>query len=282
MPEMTRRLKILLRPEHQVYLLIHILLFVGGLFVALLGGPLWIAIGTSISATGVCGWAIFFWIRLNETTQGELTRIRQVGITDAFPARSVPIRPEYERRFNSARRHIDFLGFGLRALREDFGDDFSAWLQRVHIRILLVDPDAPASTWKYTSQRDHEENNSPGSIHNDVCQFLNFLTPVKTAFPSRLQVRLYTCLPALNICRIDEELFWGPYVLGRQSRNTPTFLTTRPGLLFGVLSDHYEAVFSDRFSRDAYTNDEGVYKPAINTFTLTPGKVYTNDDINRS
>jgi hypothetical protein len=265
-----RRLKLqLIRPDHQVYLLAHVLLFIGGLLIVQIGGPIWIAVGTSVSATGICGWAIFFWIRLSEEAAQGMNRIRQIGLIDAFPARSVPIRSEYESRFNAARRGIDFLGFGLRALREDFGSDFARWLEGIPIRILLVDPQAPHPGWHYVSQRDIEESNSPGSIEQDVQQFLQFLTPIKNLYPDRLQVRLYSCLPALNVCRIDDEIFWGPYVLGVQSRNTPTFLTGRFGVLHNLLEAHYESVFSDQFSRDAYTHGLNGFVPVVGQQTAS-------------
>lgn len=253
-------------PDHRVYLLIHVLLFVSGLAIAQTGGPIRIAIGTSVSATGVCGWAIYFWIRVTDNSTQALARIRQIGIIDAFPARSVPIRPEYERRFNAARDQIDFLGFGLRALREDFGDSFSAWLNHTRIRVLLVDPEAPSSELTYADQRDREEGNSHGAIRNDVTQFLAFMTPLVNKYPKNLRIRLYCCMPAINVCRIDNEIFWGPYILGEQSRNTPTFLIDRSGIMYSVLARHYEEIWENSdHSRAAYvfSNDTGLYEPAI-------------------
>jgi hypothetical protein len=241
------------RPDHQIYLLIHIVLFIGGLAIAQIGGAILVAVGTSVSATGVCGWAIYFWIRFTDNSTQSLTRIRQLGIIDAFPARSVPIRPEYEKRFNAARERIDFLGFGLRALREDFGASFPAWVQHASIRVLLIDPDAPVSDFSYADQRDSEEGNSRGAIRNDVLQFLTFMQPFVNKHPDRLRIRLYSCLPALNVCRIDNEIFWGPYILGQQSRNTPTFLVNRAGAMYVILSDHYEEMWNNQnYSRDAY------------------------------
>jgi hypothetical protein len=255
---------LLLHPEHQVYFLIHVLLFVGGLLVAQLGGQIWLVIGTSVAATGICGWAIFLWLRITEqSTQGQ-RRIQGLGLTDAFAARSVPIRPEYERRFISARQQIDFLGFGLRALREDFGDQVETWLRRVPVRILLVDPEAPTPGWSYAYQRDREELNSPGSIATDVVNFLRAMEPVKNRFLELLHIRLYTCLPAINVCRIDDEIFWGPYVLGAQSRNTPTFLVSRTGTLFNVLRSHYEQIWTDpRYSRDGFQRTEQGFRPVV-------------------
>ena len=240
-------------PDHRVYLLIHVLLFVSGLAIAQIGGPILIAIGASVSATGVCGWAIYFWIRFTDNSTQALTRIRQLGLIDAFPARSVPIRAEYEARFSIAREQIDFLGFGLRALREDFGPSFTSWLHHARVRILLIDPEAPVPGWSYVTQRDLEEGNSAGAIRNDVVQFLQYMCPLVNAQSQRLQIRLYSCLPALNICRIDNEIFWGPYILGEQSRNTPTFLVNRAGALYAVLANHYEEVWTNSsYSRSAY------------------------------
>jgi hypothetical protein len=254
----------ILRPEHSVYLLVHVLLFMGGLLIALIGSPIWIAVGTSVSATGVCGWVVYFWIRVNETSQGQLDRIRKVGVSDAFPARSVPIRPVLQDRFNSAKKSIDFMGFGLRALREDFGPDFDRWLRSIKIRILLLDPDAPTPDKSYAAQRDLEEGNGVGSIRNDIHQFLIFLASLKQRHPDNLDVRLYSCIPALNVCRIDGEIFWGPYVLGIQSRNTPTFVASAAsGVMFDILRGHYDTAFSDKHSRNGLVLCEGKYVPAI-------------------
>lgn len=258
------RAKSVLKPEHQVYLLVHVVLFVSGLLLAQLGGATWVAIGTSIAATGICGWVLFLWVQLSEQSARGHRRIERVGLVDAFPARSVPIRPEYERRFTTARQQIDFMGFGLRALREDFGDQLEDWLRRARVRVLLVDPEKPTSAWTYATQRDIEESNSHGSIRNDVVSFLQFMTEIKNRNPDRLHIRLYSCLPAINVCRIDDEIFWGPYIIGAQSRNTPTFLVSRSGLMFDVLSGHYERIWSDqRFSRDGFRCSNQRYRPVL-------------------
>jgi hypothetical protein len=258
------------QPEQQVYLLIHILLFAAGLLIAQIGGALWAAIGTSVAATGICGWVIFFWIRSTERSSGGRLRIQQLGIIDAFPARSVPIRPEYEMRFNRARQQIDFLGFGLRALREDFGPQMARWLEAVPVRILLVDPERPLSSWTYADQRDREEANPLGSIGRDVRAFLQFAAPLKNRYRNRLDIRLYSCLPAINVCRIDDEIFWGPYVVGAQSRNTPTFLVARSGTMFDVLSNHFQLIWeNDEYSRDAF--DSGHESSVVPVLLPDPG-----------
>lgn len=242
-----------------MYLVVHVLIFVVGLLIAQTGHPVLLAIGTSVAATGISGWAIFLWIRLSDRHADDRRRLIEMGIVTVFPARSVPIRPEYERRFSNARQHIDFLGFGLRALREDFLADFENWLAHAPIRVLLVDPEAPARRWHYTDQRDLEEGNDVGSIARDVRNFVTATVGIKRAWPERFEVRLYQSVPAVNVCRIDDDVFWGPYLMGEQSRNTPTFLVARTGPMFNLLTSHFEQIWtSDAYSRPAFMTMDGM------------------------
>jgi hypothetical protein len=66
------------------------------------------------------------------------------------------------------------------------------------------------------------------------------------------QVRLESLQDNLdvNIFRIDDEVFWGPYLIHQQSRNSPTLLVRRGGLLFDVLLRHFETIWlEDSLSR---------------------------------
>ena len=120
----------LLSPTNWVYLLIHALLFVGGLLVFYTAGgnsPLHAAIGSSLVAAGITGWVVFVYLLLAQKKSRQLEVLDELGLTDAFSVRSVSIRSEYEDRLAKARNHIDVMGFGLRALREDLFDKFREW-----------------------------------------------------------------------------------------------------------------------------------------------------------
>ena len=63
--------------------------------------------------------------------------------------------------------------------------------------------------------------------------------------PHPFQVRLYRCLPSVNILRVDDELFWGPYLIREQSRNCPTFIVRRGGILFSRFTAHFDSIWAD-------------------------------------
>jgi hypothetical protein len=229
-----------------VYLLLHLVLVLVGVLLTRSGGPIAVGIGASCIAAGVTGWVLFAHIRLTENQRSLLSILTLFGFVKAFDARAVRIRPEYDQRLERARDRIDILGYGLRALREDYRDKFPEWKKNAKVRVLILDPEFPNTKYAYAKQRDKEENTSEGTIDADVKAFLaenrrldNVVT--KHSF----EVRLYTCLPSVNIFRIDDELFWGPYLIGEPSRNAPTFLVRRGGILFERFVSHFERVWED-------------------------------------
>jgi hypothetical protein len=237
----------LLNPKNALYLVCHALVMVlGFLACQAASNSVWFAIGGSLIAAGVAGWVIFAYVLISEETSERLRVISKLGIETAFEARSTRIMQEYVKRLGAARERIDIIGFGLSAFREDFLEDFPQWIRRAEVRILLIDPEFPSVGLSYAAQRDREEKNPVNGIAADVRKFVEEVSGLMGSNETHsLQVRLYRCLPTLNVLRIDDELFWGPYLVGVQSRNSPTFLVNRGGILFDRFSRQFETIWSD-------------------------------------
>lgn len=233
-------------PRSIIYLLSHALAFLVGVVLCFLDSVFLKAVGTSLVAAGVTGWLIFAYVLFTERTSDRLRVLTELGLVNAFPARSARIKPEYDARVSSAREHIDVMGFGLRTLREDYSNEFDKWQRRAHVRILLLDPDFPTREQSYSCQRDEEEQNSDGTIRRDVLAFRDATKHLITLDgPNRFEIRLYKCLPSINIFRVDDELFWGPYLVREQSRNLPTFVVSNGGTLFPRIVAHFEEIWKD-------------------------------------
>lgn len=234
-----------LTPGNWLYLVLHVVVFGAGIFLVSSKSS-WVAgVGSSLIAAGVAGWVLFLWVILNETQTRRLDLLTRLGLIDAFQGRAASIKHEYDDRLVGAKQSIDVLGFGLRQLREDFGDDFKKWSGQAQVRILLLDPVVPAATHTYADQRDSEEGNVLGSIAGDVKAFLDLTSTLRADPDGQFKVRLFTALPSINIFRVDDSLFWGPYLVKRQSRNTPTFLVRRGGTLFDAFQEHFDRLWSD-------------------------------------
>jgi len=235
-----------LTPRHWIYLLLHLVVFMAGVLVVRVHSAVASGVGASLIAAAVAGWVLFVWVLLNQEQARRLEILAGLGLVDAFTARSTHIKEQYDQRLADARQSIDIMGFGLRQLREDYITDFAGWASRAHVRILLIDPNAPSPSLSHANQRDSEEGNATGSIAVDVNEFLHQTSELRGANPGRFEVRLYTALPSVNIFRVDDELFWGPYLVKTQSRNTPTFLIKRGGGLFDRLAGHFDNLWNDQ------------------------------------
>ena len=213
-------------------------------------GLVLLAVGASLIAAGIAGCALYLHVKWSQKEGGRLEVIHRAGIDCVFENRSVAMRSEYDSRLERASESIDILGFGLQHLREDHQDHFSDWARRAKVRILAIDPGSPSESSPYANQRDLEEGTDEGQIAKDVRSLVTSSLDLLGDSSGRFQIRLYTCLPSVNIFRIDDEVFWGPYFVGGVSRNMPTFLLDRRGFLAEAIMTHFDRIWSQsRLSR---------------------------------
>ena len=245
-----------LSARHGLYLSCHAMLVILGLSLMLFDwqntqlASIMVAVGASVLAMGFGGTVLFLLVWIEQKESERQDAIRRSGLHRIFSARSVRIKSEYDERLARATEAIDVLGFGLKALREDYRDAFAGWAQRADVRILIIDPDFPCEAHSIAAQRDREEIATDGAIADDVRQFIASCQQLIEERPARFRVRLYRCLPTINLFRIDHEVFWGPYLIGGVSRNMPTLLM-EDGQLTERLKEHFDAIWtSDVFSRD--------------------------------
>jgi hypothetical protein len=240
-------------PSNLVYALVHALLIATGLVLANLSKDAFVqGIAVALVGAGIAGYVVFGYVRLNTGSQERERLFASFGLAAAFSGRSVTMRAEYDDRLRDASEAIDVLGFGLSALRQDFGiDQLRSWAARCRVRVLLIDPEYPSRQNSIASIRDREEFDREGHIRDDVRTFVATMADLIHSPTGQFQVRLYQALPAVNIFRIDDDLFWGPYLIGQPSRNSPTFIVQRGGLLYKRMLDHFEVIWTDdRFSRE--------------------------------
>lgn len=225
------------------------LVLLGALFLAaepihkLLGQGISEGIGGSLIAAGVAGVTLFLYVFTTEGLKFRIEALSKAGLLKIFAGRSVLIRDEYDTRLAKAR-HIDLVGFGLSAFREDYINEFVGWSHRADVRILLIEPDFPSRQHSLADQRDREENNPAGQIRRDVEAFERAIANLAGLNREKFKVHRMRCIPAINLFRIDDDVFWGPYLMQQQSRNTPTLLATRGGFLFDMLQKHFEALWA--------------------------------------
>lgn len=187
------------------------------------------------------------------TLRARIEIFARAGLLAVFPARQVRIRDEYDRRFAQATQ-IDLIGYGLASFREDYLDQFVVWSHRAKVRILYPDPDFPTKNNSLADQRDKEEGHPVGKTRRDVFALEKEIGKLRDLKRDNFVLRRMRAIPSINMLRIDDEIFWGPYLVKQFSRNTPTLLVQRGGFLFEHLSQHFEALWTNDFSDESPEN----------------------------
>lgn len=223
------------------------LVLIGLLFVTsegqrYIGSIAGVSVGTSLIATGIAGLVLFLYVKSTLILEDRLRILSDAGVVNIFQHRSIRIKEHYDNRLRNAR-YIDLIGYGLKAFREDYGSEFADWSHRAVVRILVTDPDYPSSDLSFANIRDSEEGRQIGEIAESVLLFQRDVDGRAGLNRDKFQVRRMRAIPAINLLRIDDEIFWGPYLMGEQSRNTPTILVKRSGFMFSVLCKHFEATW---------------------------------------
>lgn len=244
----------LLSPTNIFWISAHVVILVVGIFLTIIGSQfskadIWIGIGGSLIATGIAGEVLFLYVAFSQDLKEKLDLIAGAGLKRIFATRSVSIRDEYHSRLRAAKE-VDILGFGLSSFREDYGSSFEELSSRTNFRILLLDPNFPSPECSFASIRDREEGNNLGDIKRDVEAFEAIVRRAKHLNKTNFQVKRLCALPSVNIFRVDNDLFWGPYLIANQSRNMPTLLVRKGGFLYEALKEHFEQLWaSDQLSR---------------------------------
>ena len=187
---------------------------------------------------------LFLYVLTTEGLKSRIEAFTKAGLLKIFSGRSVLIRDEYHTRLAKAR-HIDLVGFGLSAFREDYLNDFVGWSHRADVRILLIDPDFPTRATQSGRPKGQRREQSSWADTPRCGVRLKKRSQNSTGLNrERFKVHRMRGIPAINLFRIDDDVFWGPYLMQQQSRNTPTLLATRGGFLFDMLQKHFDALWA--------------------------------------
>lgn len=208
-------LKSIRSPTGLLWIFVHVVVFFLGVLFLLpivrtqLGNGLAEGIGGSLIATAAAGMALFLYVHLTNDLKDRLDAISKSGLVRIFPFRSVLMKAEYDARLAKASR-IDLVGFGLSAFRQDYSAQFADWSKRATVRVLLIDPAFPSPRHSIAGIRDAEEGHAEGHTARDVALFESVYRQSEEIDKERFQLRRTKTIPAINMLRINDEIFWGP------------------------------------------------------------------------
>jgi hypothetical protein len=221
----------------------------------------WFGVGQSVVASALVSFVMLFgaWAdRLMRSAESKMVVsslaeyrravdiLKQTGLRRIHNDRY--IRPVYQRYQREVVDRLDLLGMSLKHFQQDVGAELAGWVherENLHIRIVLLNPNSP-----YCDIRDGEEGGPVGEISE---WGLRLTEIVLQAGHPRIKVRWHNTLPTVNMYRLDDVMFIGPYLIGRLSRLTTTLEVDVKGLFAEQYLQHFENLWSPPRTREGWS-----------------------------
>lgn len=198
-----------------------------------------ISIGCSLIASAVVSFVNNFY---NEKENA----LKSWGVDKVYKARAEK-SADSDPKLTTAKKHLDIVAFGLKSFRSGHKNEMIRCLQNgVDVRIITMSPES-----EFAKERAKEENETEDQIAHSVRDLVEWCKNVnreaKETSPKSGQIRImaYKCMTLDFYWRCDNELYFGPYLLGKDSQQTVTFRAQKGGKLFEIYTEYFEELWKN-------------------------------------
>lgn len=160
-----------------------------------------------------------------------------------------------------AQNSCDIIAFGLRNFRNNVGKMVAESAKKgLKVRILTMQPDS-----LFVKQRELEEGVLPKSIKDSILELLRWVDDIKRALPDTLnkdesiQVKYYDSLPLDFYCKMDDKMYIGPYLAGKESHDMITY-EFGFGEVWDLYAEYFENLWNDKVKGIKPINKAFVYQ----------------------
>lgn len=233
------------RHPTRIYFLSNVVVVLAGAVIMLAwDGDIGIGVGASVLASGITGFLFLAHSSLVLRRDERMQTVMDSRVVGVFERRDAQ-QDEFATLLRDAKESIDVLGYSLRSLRGDHPGGLEAWSRRATIRIMLIDPEFPSTEAPFAAHRDLEREDHLDATAQNVRQYIEYCRDSLGALgESRIRVRLFQCLPSIAIFRVDDVLYWGPYLMSRQSKMSPMIRAESGAFLYRQVRAHFDEIWS--------------------------------------
>lgn len=173
-----------------------------------------LSISTSIVASTIVSFIMAGYL-FDQKEKSEL--MEKWGIKSLNSSRGI-INAEVDELFEGKVRTLDIIAYGLKSFREARSDRIKYLLKTgMRVRIITVNPES-----KLLRYKDIDENKIEGSTAASIRDLIDWSEAIKKETGCNLEIRVINTLPTEVYFKVDDDIFVGPYQIGRESQQTIT------------------------------------------------------------
>ena len=191
-------------------------------------------IGVSLLLSGLLG---FFVRALFERKNAQNEVYEEWRLKNIYSSRAIAnlMIDAYQEK---AKKNVDIIAFGLTSWRQAKENLIDSMLNRkVRIRIITMNPHS-----EILAKRDYMEGKAQGSTKESILHLQEFFG--KTNNRKKVEIKYHEQLPLDFYFRIDDHIFVGPYLFGKESQQMITYEFEKGGSGFSYYSDYFESLWN--------------------------------------
>jgi len=204
-----------------------------------IGGIILVSIGTSIIASSIV-------VYLSSKYLFKQNRIKDIiekwGLNGIFRTRA-EMNESTNEKLKDSVNNLDIIAFGLKNFRDNQDDLIkNKVLSGMQIRILTSDTES-----QFIAQREIDEGQVAGQIKNTIIQLTHWVDNLKQVqtYQKQVQIKYYNSLPLDFYFKVDNAIFIGPYLYGRDSQQTISYEFCSNSQGYEYYANYFERLWND-------------------------------------
>lgn len=198
-------------------------------------------IGISVLTSGIV--ALFSIIALDSSDEDDtIELLSDWGIESIYYTRS-EMNSHTASALPKMQEEYQQIAFGVRSLRDAYDSLFVEKAKRgVKIRFITMHPDS-----KFLVEREILENKQPGEMRRTIIDLIDWIKKLQKLHrhgEENIQIKFYDSIPLDFYCRIDDNLYIGPYLVYKDSQQTISYRFNSFGKGFKYYTEYFESLWN--------------------------------------
>lgn len=211
-----------------------------------------VSIGLSFLSTGLVAMLMLMTIDSKDNDEREQMFL-EWGIAEIYQTRS-QMNSHTAKAYPNMKKEFQQIAFGVKSLRDAYDSLFIEKVKKgLKIRFITIHPDS-----KFLLEREKIENKQPGEIRKTIIDLMSWIEKLQKVAkkPENIQIKFYDSLPLDFYSKIDDNLYVGPYLYGKESQQTISYRFSPIGKGYKYYTEYFETIWNDSMLKDLKTVKE--------------------------
>ena len=143
------------------------------------------------------------------------------------------------------------IAFGVKSLRDAYDKLFMEKVKHgLKIKFITMHPDS-----KFLVEREKIEQKQVGEIRKTIIDLISWIEKLKKIArnPNNVQIKFYDSIPLDFFCKIDDNIYIGPYLYGKESQQTISYRFSETGKGFTYYLDYFNNLWDNPMMKELET-----------------------------